>query len=146
MTQKSQGNPYGFRPGNSRYQWDFLKGKWLERRIDANEHSFVLKARFEKTKDAFPTLTGDIGTEFRWFVCADQIARKVDDNAFETLMSGLRFLVGYKKPKWKQFSHEYDTSIGYTNRVLEILKQGQSDIQLYGQINDPILVPKGWKI
>ena len=104
MKQDFQGNPYGFKPGKSTYTWDFLNAKWKDHRLDARDHTFILKARFEKAKDAYPSLTGEVGIEFHWFVFGDQIARKVDRDSFETLMTGTRCLLGYKKPSWRQFS------------------------------------------
>ena len=48
-----------------------------------------------------------MGTQYHWLVVANQRVRKIDADCYDTIMQGMKFKVGYKKPNWQDYSYTY---------------------------------------
>jgi hypothetical protein len=70
-----------------------------------------------------PKNTGaNIKTKFHWYIIADQIATKVDENSYMTSMKGVKFKLGHKRPYWRTFSYNYPNQVPYKQRTIHILE------------------------
>ena len=107
--------------GNS-HSWNYNNGKWYE--IKKAPDRWKIKFDCVKTRvNSAPVNTGaSIKTQFHWYIIADQIATKIDNNSYMTSMNGLKFKVGHKRPYWRAFSYDYPNQIGYKESIINILE------------------------
>ncbi len=112
----------GMTVGASHY-WNYNNGKWVETKKAPDKWSF----NFDSIKTRInlaPSNTGaSINTKFHWYIIADQIATKIDDNSYMTSMKGIKFKIGHKRPYWKSFSYNYPNQISYKDRVIKALEE-----------------------
>ncbi len=121
--KKYKGKVYtGMRVGLS-HQWSYTDGKWYETKQEPNKWTF--KYNSLKTRiNAAPFSTGaSINTKFHWYIIADQIATKIDENSYMTSMKGVKFKIGHKRPYWKTYSYNYPEQLTYKERVIKILEE-----------------------
>lgn len=111
----------GMKIGNSHY-WNYNNGKWFEIKKAPDKWSFKFDCLKTRIKPA-PVNTGaSINSQFHWYIIADQIATKIDNNSYMTSMKGVKFKVGHKRPYWRAFSYAYPNQIGYKERIINILE------------------------
>lgn len=85
------------------HHWNYDKGDWKETKItpDLWEISYaVTKRRVGKAPDYSGV---PVGTEYHWYILAHQTAKKLNANAYDTSMTGLKFKLAHKradKGKW----------------------------------------------
>ncbi len=115
--QKYMGMPIG-----GRHMWNYPKGIWKEEKVAPDKWIF----RFESTKRrkvAAPANSGvPINTQYRWYILADQRARKVDEDTYETMMEGVKYKISHKRPYWRKWSSEYPDNISDRDRIIAILE------------------------
>lgn len=112
----------GMKIGNS-HNWNYTNGKWHETKIAPDRWSFQFDSIKTRVHPA-PVNTGaSINTKFHWYIIADQIATKVDANSYTTLMQGVKFKVGHKRPYWKTFSYNYPEQTSYKQRIISFLEE-----------------------
>ena len=121
--KKYNNNIYtGMRVGGS-HLWNYTNGKWHETKREPDKWSF----KFESVKTRInpaPINTGaSINTKFHWYIIADQIATKIDNNSYMTSMKGVKFKIGHKRPYWKTFSYNYPKQPSYKEKIIEILEE-----------------------
>ena len=110
-------------------KWDYPDGKWEETKISPD----LWKIRFTATKGrqhSAPVGSGaPLNTEYHWTIFADQKAKKIDENHYETMMEGLKFKTGYKKPKWRGFSYTYDDQPSANEQKIKFLEMMLSELE-----------------
>lgn len=112
----------GMRVGLS-HQWNYADGKWFETKQEPDKWSFKFDSLKTRIHNA-PTNTGaSINTKFHWYIIADQIATKINENSYMTSMKGVKFKIGHKRPYWKTFSYNYPEQLSYKERVIKILEE-----------------------
>ena len=104
------------------HQWLYDNGKWFETKLtpDVWQFSFhSIKTRFQNA----PINSGaKVQTKYHWYIIADQIASKLDDNSYMTDMKGFKYKIGHKRPNWRSFSYDYPEQESYKERVIKILE------------------------
>lgn len=124
----------GMRVGQS-HHWDYPNGTWNETKVAPDLWEFEFDC-IKQRHVAAPSGSGaPTDTEYHWFVAADQRVRKVDANAYNTMMKGLKLKVGHKRPYWKAFSYEYPEQISEVQRKVEFLSQLIDNLKTGGMIN-----------
>ncbi|MHA2123595.1 MAG: hypothetical protein ACW990_20545 [Promethearchaeota archaeon] len=112
----------GMRVGGS-HHWSYNNGRWFETKKAPDQWSFNFESLKTRLNPA-PVNTGaSIKTQFHWYILADQIATKVDENSYMTSMRGFKFKIGHKRPYWKTFSYNYPEQRSYKDRVIKILEE-----------------------
>jgi hypothetical protein len=107
--------------GNSHY-WNYKNGKWNETKEAPDRWSFTFNSIKTRVNPA-PINTGAyINTKFHWFILADQIASKINNNSYMTSMKGIKYKIGHKRPQWRSFSYNYPQQLSYKERVINILE------------------------
>jgi len=111
----------GMKIGNS-HHWNYKNGKWYETKKTPERWDFKFNSIKTRINPA-PTNTGAaIKTKFHWYIIADQIATKINNNSYMTSMNGVKFKLGHKRPHWKTFSYNYPNQTPYKERIINILE------------------------
>ncbi len=111
----------GMKIGNS-HHWNYKNGKWYETKKTPDRWDFKFNCLKTRISPA-PTNTGAaIKTKFHWYIIADQIATKINNNSYMTSMNGVKFKLGHKRPHWKTFSYNYPNQTPYKERIINILE------------------------
>jgi hypothetical protein len=78
--------------------------------------------QFDKTrkKPVKPGKGAVIGTKFHDFIIADQIDTKIDDNSYQSSITGIKFRIGHQRPHWDAF--DYNPYNSYKERIIYILE------------------------
>ena len=104
------------------HNWNYPDGKWRETKVAPD----LWKIQFRATKGrqhAAPVGSGaPVGTQYHWTIAADQIVRKIDADHYETMMEGLKFKTGYKKPFWRDFSYTYEDQPSEEEQKIKFLR------------------------
>ena len=92
----------GMKVGRS-HKWYYDEGEWREKKITPD----LWQIAFDVTKrraGRAPEGSGvPVGTEYHWYILADQTATKQDANSYTTEMVGLKYKLAHKradKPSW----------------------------------------------
>ena len=111
----------GMRVGGS-HHWNYNKWQWIETKLAPNKWKFTFDTLKTRNHPAPKNTGANIKTKFHWYIIADQIATKVDENSYMTSMKGVKFKLGHKRPYWRTFSYNYPNQISYKQRIIHILE------------------------
>src|SRR6476620_10700328 len=85
------------------HKWYYDKGEWKEKKITPD----LWQISYEVTKrraGRAPEGSGvPVGTEYHWYIAADQNVKKLNANDYTTSMTGFKYKVGHKRAdsdKW----------------------------------------------
>ena len=121
--KEHNGNKYTGMPVGGKHHWEYPDGKWEETKISPDEWQF----RFIATKGRFRPAPIDSGakrgTEYHWYIIADQKAVKLNTDQYQTVMEGSKFKVGHKRPQWRGWSYDYPEQVPYRQRLIHILQE-----------------------
>lgn len=139
----------GMKVGNSHY-WNYRNAQWHETKEAPDMWSFIFNSMKTRFKSAPSNSGAAIKTKYHWYIIADQIATKINNNSYMTSMKGIKFKVGHKRPYWKTFSYNYPEQTGYKERIIKILsdtldkmKSGQYNFinpSKFDKLTKPILL------
>ncbi|MFX1357996.1 MAG: hypothetical protein ACFFA8_12030 [Promethearchaeota archaeon] len=111
------------------HHWNYNNGKWFETKEAPDRWKISFQSVKTRINPAPQNTGAHIGTKFHWYIIADQIATKIDNDSYMTLMNGVKFKVGHKRPHWKTFSYNYPEQISYRERIIEILEKILQDLK-----------------
>ncbi len=118
-----QGKMYtGMAIGGS-HEWVYPDGRWRETKVAPDRWKFSYNSRKERTRSAADNTGAAKGTTYHWYIIADQKAKKLDKDRYQTRMEGVKFKLGHKRPYWKSFSYDYPEQLTYRERVIKILQE-----------------------
>lgn len=112
----------GMRVGGS-HSWNYNGGKWFETKETPDKWNFKFDSLKTRVIPAPKNTGASINTKYHWYIIADQIATKIDENFYMTSMNGVKFKIGHKRPYWRNFSYKYPNQISYKERVIKILEE-----------------------
>lgn len=118
-----RGRKYSGIPVGGTHNWDYGSSVWKERKESPDTWRFEFKARKTRHEPAPPNTGAGEGSGYHWYILADQTARKIDKDSYETMMSGCKFKVGHRRPYWKKWSYEYPDQSPYREMVISILER-----------------------
>jgi hypothetical protein len=61
-----------------------------------------------------------VGTEYHWYILADQNVRKLDANSYTTSMTGLKYKLAHKRAEKERWSATDDAQ---RNQLIQILEE-----------------------
>lgn len=142
--KQHQGVTYSGSPVGLEHSWLYKDGRWKETKISPDEWQF----RFSCSKDRkIPAPIGSgakLGTQYHWFILADQRVTKTSANTYETLMEGAKFKMGHKRPHWRAFSYDYPEQLSYRQRLINILKDALlrlEEEEAIGSVIPEVVIP-----
>lgn len=104
------------------HHWIYPDGAWDEKKVAPDRWEFMFKSLKKRSKPSPEGSGAPNGTSYHWYILADQKVTKVSKDEYETLMQGLKFKVGHKRPYWKGFSYTYKDQKSYRQKLIEILR------------------------
>ena len=102
------------------HSWDYKDGIWNELKVAPDEWKIEFVCNKTRRYEA-PIGTGALkGTEYHWYILADQKVVKLDENKYSTELIGKKFKLGHKMPNWKKWNYLYKNQ-SYEDRLIESL-------------------------
>jgi len=127
--KRHNGNIYtGMSVGGS-HDWNYTNGRWHERKIAPDRWTFEFRSMKTRRREAPGGSGAGPRTGYHWYILADQHVRKIDKDTYDTLMTGLKFKVGHRRPCWRRWSYDYPEQKSCNERVLEILKNTVRELE-----------------
>ena len=122
-TLKSYNNKLytGMKIGGS-HKWKYDNGRWFETKKAPDRWMFSFNSIKTRLHAAPQNSGANVRTKYHWYIMADQIATKLDDNSYMTQMKGVKFKIGHKRPHWKTFSYNYPEQQSYKQRLINTLE------------------------
>ena len=118
----------GMRVGGS-HNWNYNNGKWFETKKAPDKWIFSFDSLKTRINPAPKNTGANNKTKFHWYIIADQIATKIDENSYMTSMKGVKFKIGHKRPYWRAFSYDYPNQIAYKERVIHALEETLKELK-----------------
>ena len=92
----------GMRVGGS-HKWYYEKGIWSEKKITPDKWELTYTVNKKRAWDAPEGSGVPVGTEYHWYILADQNVRKLNANSYATSMTGIKYKLAHKRagrPNW----------------------------------------------
>lgn len=121
--KEHRGKKYSGMPIGGRHTWRYPDGLWKERKVAPDRWEFTFEARKEREREAPPGSGADPGTQYHWYLLAHQRVRKVDKDAYDTLMEGTKYKVAHKRPHWRRWSSGYRDQPSEREKLIAILEE-----------------------
>jgi hypothetical protein len=126
-----EGRKYtGMKVGRS-HKWYYDKGEWKEKKLTPDQWDFTFSVDKKRAGHAPEGSGVPVGTEYHWYILADQHVKKVDANRYTTAMTGIKYKIAHKRAEqedWNVSEH------AQKKRLLQILERLTH--QLKGEINE----------
>jgi len=105
------------------HDWVYPCGRWKETKVAPDKWEFSFESVKRRTRSARENTGAAKGTTYHWYIIADQKAEKLDNDSYRTLMEGVKFKIGHKRPHWRSFSYDYEDQQPYNQRVKQVLEE-----------------------
>jgi hypothetical protein len=102
------------------HQWYYDKGEWKEKKIAPDKWEFTYSVKKTRAWQAPEGSGVPVGTEYHWYILADQNVRKLDANSYATSMTGLKYKLAHKRIGREKWS---STDNAQRKRLIQILQE-----------------------
>ena len=102
-----EGRPYSGMSVGGRHIWEYNGGLWDERKAAPDRWDFTFSSMKRRAQSAPEGSGVPPGTQYHWYIMAHQRVRKLDQDAYETFMEGVKYKVAHKRPHWRGWSTDY---------------------------------------
>ena len=79
------------------HKWQYEAGEWKETKISPAKWKFTYKVGKKRAGHAPEGSGAPVGTEYHWYIIADQVVKKPDANNYSTEMTGSKYKVAHKR-------------------------------------------------
>jgi hypothetical protein len=86
----------GMKVGRS-HKWYYDKGEWSEKKTSPDEWMFTYSVDKTRAGNAPEGSGVPVGTEYHWYILADQNVKKMDANRYTTAMTGIKYKLAHKR-------------------------------------------------
>ena len=73
------------------------KGEWKEKKVTPDKWQFTFNVTKRRAGHAPEGSGVPVGTEYHWYILANQIVKKLDANKYTTSMLGLKYKLAHKR-------------------------------------------------
>jgi hypothetical protein len=133
-----EGRQYtGMKVGRS-HKWNYEAGIWKETKITPDEWEISFSVTKHRVGKAPEGSGAPVGTEYNWYIMANQNVKKLDANTYSTAMSGFKFKLAHKradKDKWSLSEHTQK------KHMVKILQDFAGQLQKEIESEKPIRKP-----
>jgi hypothetical protein len=114
-----QGKNYtGMRVGRT-HKWYYDKGEWKEKKVTPDKWQFSYNVTKRRAGNAPEGSGVPVGTEYNWYILANQNVKKLDANNYTTSMIGLKYKLAHKRADRNNWSSSDNVQ---RKRLIEILE------------------------
>ncbi|MBI4416470.1 MAG: hypothetical protein HY557_05760 [Euryarchaeota archaeon] len=118
-----EGEPYSGMAVGGEHAWLYTNAIWRERKVAPDKWEFTFASLKERGRGAPPGSGAPPKTQYHWYILAHQRVRKIDEDSYSTLMSGLKYKIAHKRPHWRKWSSEYPDQSSARERIVAILEE-----------------------
>jgi len=93
----------GMKIGRS-HKWYYDQGEWKEKKITPDEWHIEYAVKKRRAGRAPEGSGVPVGTEYHWYILADQIVTKLNANDYSTAMTGVKFKLAHKRADHEKWS------------------------------------------
>ncbi len=105
------------------HTWLYPNGLWRETKVAPDRWDFTFGSLKERERSA-PLGSGvPVGTQYHWYILADQRVRKIDADSYTTFMSGAKYKIAHKRPHWRKWSSDYPDQPSETDKLIAVLEE-----------------------
>lgn len=92
-----EGKKYtGMKVGRT-HKWYYDKGEWKEKKVTPDKWQFNYNVTKRRAGTAPEGSGVPVGTEYHWYILANQNVKKLDANNYTTSMIGLKYKLAHKR-------------------------------------------------
>jgi hypothetical protein len=102
------------------HQWYYDRGEWKEKKIAPDKWEFTYATDKRRVWNAPEGSGVPVGTEYHWYILADQNVRKLDANSYATSMTGLKYKLAHKRVERERWNATDNTQ---RKRLIQILQE-----------------------
>lgn len=129
------------------HKWYYDKGTWKEKKITPDMwdiHYAVTKRRAGKAPEGSGAA---VGTEYHWYILADQHVKKLDANSYTTELDGLKFKLAHMRADTEKWSLSEKGRRKKLIKLLQnIIKELEEEIENPEEIEDDGTVTPEFKV
>jgi hypothetical protein len=119
QVKEFQGKNYtGMRVGRT-HKWYYDKGEWKEKKVTPDKWQFSYNVTKRRAGNAPEGSGVPVGTEYNWYILANQNVKKLDANNYTTSMIGLKYKLAHKRADRNNWSSSDNAQ---RKRLIEILE------------------------
>ena len=115
----------GMKIGRS-HKWYYDKGEWKEKKVTPDKWQFTYNVTKRRAGIAPEGSGVPLGTEYHWYILANQNVKKIDANSYTTSMIGLKYKVAHKRAEKNSWSSSEDAQ---RKRLIEILQRSIEELK-----------------
>jgi hypothetical protein len=121
-----EGKKYtGMKVGRT-HKWYYDKGEWKEKKVTPDKWQFTYNVTKRRAGIAPEGSGVPLGTEYHWYILANQNVKKIDANSYTTSMIGLKYKVAHKRAEKNSWSSSEDAQ---RKRLIEILQRSIEELK-----------------
>lgn len=121
-----EGKKYtGMKVGRT-HKWYYDKGEWKEKKLTPDKWQFTYNVTKRRAGNAPEGSGVPVGTEYHWYILANQNVKKLDANSYTTSMLGLKYKLAHKRADKNIWSQSDNAQC---KRLVGILKELISELQ-----------------
>jgi hypothetical protein len=109
----------GMKVGRS-HKWYYEKGVWKEKKIMPDKWDFTYDVKKRRAGNAPDGSGVPVGTEYHWYILADQNVKKLDANNYTTSMIGVKYKLAHKRSTSEKWSA---TDYARKTRLIQVLEE-----------------------
>lgn len=124
--KKFGGRQYtGMKVGRS-HKWYYDKGEWKEKKVTPDKWEFTYSVTKRRAGHAPEGSGVPVGTEYHWYILADQTVKKLDADNYSTSMTGVKYKIAHKRAEKENWN---STDNSQKKRLVEILESTIDEVK-----------------
>ncbi len=121
LVKEFQGKKYTGMKVGGRHLWYYDKGEWREKKVAPDKWEFTYNVKKRRAWYAPEGSGVPLGTQYHWYILADQTVSKMDANIYSTSMSGLKYKLSHKRADRQYWSATEDAQRTRLIKILEVI-------------------------
>jgi hypothetical protein len=109
------------------HKWFYDKGEWKEKKLTPDKWQFTYSVTKRRAGNAPEGSGVPVGTEYHWYILANQSVKKLDANNYTTSMIGLKYKLAHKRAESDNWS---SSDKAQRKRLMEILQELIKNIKM----------------
>lgn len=108
------------------HKWHYAAGDWVEKKVTPDQWEFRYSVGKRRAGTAPEGSGVPVGTEYHWYILADQTVTKLDANNYSTDMVGVKYKLAHKRADKEAWSGSDRAQL---KRLIEILETTASELR-----------------